>query len=237
VPALACNELSAEEAMTTVMFQGWHEISFLHWSCDPAVLQERTHQRLLPDTLDGKAWISLTPFLLRALRPLLIPKSLGLTFPEMNLRTYVVGPRGPGIWFFSLDASSLLAVLGARATYGLPYYWSQMRVEGGKDTLSYQCSRKGSVVSSRIEIRKGNPIVRPSRLDMFLTARYRLYSSWAGRLLMAEVEHEPWRLQEIQVTRLEENIRQEMAVEFPHDAFAAHYSPGVETKIGMPKPV
>ena len=95
-------ELSAEEPMTAVMVQGWHEISFLHWSCEPGALRQRI-QRLFPDTLDGKAWISLTPFLLRALRPPLIPETLGLTFPEMNLRTYVVGPRGPGIWFFSLD--------------------------------------------------------------------------------------------------------------------------------------
>jgi uncharacterized protein len=222
--------------MTTVMVQGWHEISFLHWSCEPGILQQRIHPKLIPDTLDGRAWVSLTPFLLRALRPLLIPEWLGLTFPEMNVRTYVVGPSGPGIWFFSLDASSLLAVLGARATYGLPYYWSQMRVEVGKETLSYHCTRKGTM-SSRIQVRKGNPIVDPSLLDIFLTARYRLYSSWAGRLITAEVEHEPWRLQEIQIPCLEENIRRAMGVKFPHDAFLAHYSPGVDTKVGPPKTV
>jgi len=47
----------------------------------------------------------------------------------MNLRTYAVGPDGPGIWFFSLDAARIIAVLGARVSYGLPYYWSDMRVD------------------------------------------------------------------------------------------------------------
>ena len=100
----------------------------------------------------------------------------------------------------------------------------------------YHCTRK-ETVSSRIEIRKGNPIVHPSRLDVFLTARNRLYSSWAGRLLTAEVEHEPWRLREIEVTCLEENIRSAMGAELPHDPFVAHFSPGVDTKVGPPKPV
>src|SRR5262249_11394138 len=83
------------------MLQRWHEISFFHWSCDPALLQPRLPPGLRIDTYDGKAWISLTPFLLKGLRPPLFPPTLGLTFPEMNLRTYAVGTKGPGIWFFS----------------------------------------------------------------------------------------------------------------------------------------
>ena len=112
-----------------VMLQRWHEISFFHWSCDPALLQPRLPPGLRIDTHEGKAWISLTPFLLTGLRPPLFPHALGLTFPEMNLRTYAVGPDGPGIWFFSLDAARIIAVLGARVSYGLPYYWSDMRVD------------------------------------------------------------------------------------------------------------
>ena len=46
-------------------------------------------------------------------------------FPELNVRTYVV-PRGsteePGVWFFSLDATSALAVRAARWSYYLPYF-------------------------------------------------------------------------------------------------------------------
>src|SRR5688572_23950039 len=217
----------------SLMIQGWHEISFFHWSCEPEMLQEKIDPRLHPDTLGGKAWISLTPFLLRSLRPPLVPEKLGLTFPEMNLRTYVVGPRGPGIWFFSLDASSFLAVVGARAAYGLPYFWSRMKVSVRKETNSYYCLRKG--VTSQMEIRKGNRIVHPSPLDTFLTARFRLYSTHAGRLITAEVEHPPWPLQEIRITCLEENVRRAMGVDFPHDSFVAHYSVGVDAKVGIPK--
>jgi uncharacterized protein YqjF (DUF2071 family) len=112
-----------------VMFQNWYRLSFLHWPCDPARLQARLPVGLEIDTFDRTGWVGLTPFHLMGLRPPFLPAiSCVSDFPEMNLRTYVRGPSGPGIWFFSLDAASAAAVLGARLTYGLPYYWSRMSV-------------------------------------------------------------------------------------------------------------
>lgn len=35
----------------------------------------------------------------------------------------------PGVWFFSLDASNTLAVLGARLAFHLPYFKAHMRLE------------------------------------------------------------------------------------------------------------
>src|SRR5689334_16689844 len=93
-----------------LMLQGWHEITFFHWSAEPALVQQRLPPGLTVDIINEQAWVSLTPFLLTGLRPPLFPRRLGLTFPEMNLRTYVRGPSGPGIWFFSLDAARLSAV-------------------------------------------------------------------------------------------------------------------------------
>ena len=112
-----------------VMLQRWHEIAFFHWSCEAALVQRLLPPELRVDTFEGEAWISLTPFLLTGLRPPLFPAALSLTFPEMNLRTYVVGPNGPAIWFFSLDAGRLSAVWGARALFGLPYFWAEMTAE------------------------------------------------------------------------------------------------------------
>src|SRR5438132_13220965 len=120
-----------------VMLQRWHEIAFFHWSCEPALLEPRLPAQLQLDTYDGKAWISLTPFLLTGLRPPMVPRALGLSFPETNLRTYVLGPDGPALWFFSLDAAKLLAIAGARATFGLPYFWADMQVDIGADENFY----------------------------------------------------------------------------------------------------
>jgi len=216
-----------------IMLQRWHEISFFHWSCDPGLLQHRLPAGLQVDTFAGKAWISLTPFVLRGLRPPLVPFTLGIDFPEMNLRTYVVGPAGPAIWFFSLDAAKVLAVAGARTTFGLPYFWSDMQMETGEKENFY-FSNRGGRAKARIRIAKEEKIVAPSELDIFLTARFRLYSMHARRLVTAAVEHPPWELNRARILELEENVRRTMGVEFSSNDFLCHHSPGVDTKIGMP---
>jgi len=215
------------------MLQRWHEISFFHWSCEPGVLQGRLPAGLQLDRFDGKAWISLTPFLLTGLRPPLFPAALSFDFPEMNLRTYVVGPAGPGIWFFSLDAGRLFAVVGARATYGLPYFSARMAVNIGA-TENLYWSRRASGAKATIRIAKEGRITEQSPLDVFLTARFRLYSKYAGRLITAEVAHPPWVLNRIRVLEFEETVRRAMRVEFPSQDFLGHHSPGVDTRIGRP---
>src|SRR5215216_6808958 len=106
-----------------VMYQTWSWIAFLHWSYDPRVLQRLLPDRLQVHTFEGRAWVGVTPFFLEDLRTPLAPALPWFTsFPETNVRTYVVGPDGrEGLWFFSLDAARLEPVLVARSTYALPY--------------------------------------------------------------------------------------------------------------------
>jgi uncharacterized protein len=217
-----------------VMLQRWHEITFFHWSCEPAQLKSRLPDQLQVDTFDGKAWISLTPFFLKGLRPPLVPEPLGLVFPETNLRTYVIGPEGPGIWFFSLDAGKLLPVAGARVTFGLPYFWADMHVETGA-TENFYFSSRGGRAQTRIRIVKEGRITEQSPLDVFLTARFRLYSMIRHQLITAQVEHPPWELNHARILQFEETVRTAMRVEFPGRDFLIHHSAGVDTKIGFPQ--
>ena len=105
------------------MYQAWRNLTFLHWRYPAGALQAHLPRGLRIDTFDGSAWLRIAPFLLE-LRV--------STFPETNVLTYVIGPDGgSGVWFFSLDAASAIAVAGARLAYGLPYMWSRMRVCAG----------------------------------------------------------------------------------------------------------
>jgi uncharacterized protein YqjF (DUF2071 family) len=219
--------------VTPLMLQRWHEITFFHWSCEPALIQQRLPGRLQVDTFDGKGWISLTPFLLKGLRPPGLPETLGLTFPETNLRTYVIGPDGPAIWFFSLDAGKLLPVAGARATFGLPYFWADMYVDIGS-AENYYFSNRGGRARTKIRIAKGERITGQSPLDVFLTARFRLYSMMGTQLMTAEVEHPPWQLNHARIMEFEENVRDAMRAKLPDTDFLIHHSTGVDTKIGFP---
>jgi uncharacterized protein YqjF (DUF2071 family) len=216
-----------------VMLQRWHEISFFHWSCDAATIQARLPEGLQAHTFDDKAWVSLTPFFLQGLRPPPAPRGRGISFPEMNFRTYVLGPRGPGIWFFSLDAASLLAVIGARATYGLPYYWSDMSVRIDEREILY-FSNRGGRAKARIRIARGSRIDEQSPLDVFLTARFRLYSTLRSCLAAAEVAHPPWILNRVRIIEFEETVRRAAGLELSRGEFLAHHSPGVDTRIGRP---
>src|SRR5438128_150436 len=82
-----------------------------------------------------------------------------------------------GIGFFSLDAARLGAVVTARATYRLPYFWSRMRLDERDGEITYTCRRRWpdpQTATSRIHIRIGDPFTASdlNDRDHFLTARW-----------------------------------------------------------------
>ena len=115
---------SAPQPVPSVaMRQTWRHLTFLHWPYSPDLIRPLIPTGLALDTFDGEAWVGLVPFEIHGTPG--IPH-----FPETNLRTYVIGPDGSrAVWFFSLDAARLLAVLGARVGYHLPYFWAKMCVK------------------------------------------------------------------------------------------------------------
>lgn len=216
------------------MWQGWRRISFLHWRCNAEVLRPRLPAGLAVDTFDDVAWVGLTPFHLTGLRPPGLPALPWLSsFPEMNLRTYVRGSAGPGIWFFSLDAARLLAVLGARLSYGLPYHWARMRVRTTSGRVRYESRRRAARASIDVEI--GDPLPQPDGLTLFLTERYHLYTRLLGGLAAATVEHEPWPLYQARLLGLEETVRRAAELPDGDPPSLVHWSPGVHVRVGWPR--
>src|SRR3954471_5650370 len=126
-----------------VMRQSWLDVSFLHWRYDPAVVRPLVPRGLELDLYDGAAWVGLVPFKIEGLTLPHAPSIPYLSnFPETNVRTYAIDRKGGrGVWFFSLDAARLLAVVGARAGYALPYFWSRMRISCDGKTARYSSER------------------------------------------------------------------------------------------------
>jgi hypothetical protein len=223
------------ESVSAVMFQNWERVTFLHWRIRREEIQARLPRGLTVDTFDGEAWLGLTPFELTGLRPPFLPALPWISrFLETNLRTYVRGPDGaPGIWFFSLDASRLAAVIGARIGYGLPYHWARMRVRMREKEMGYFSRRYFGRGAAQVVIRHGDPIIAAER-EIFLTARFRLYATIAGRLAHADVEHRPWPLENAHVIRIEQNLTDAHDLRINGEPLV-HFSPGVETRIGRPR--
>ena len=99
-----------------LMRQTWRDLTFLHWPYDPSLVRPLVPAELELDLYDGAAWVGLVPFVITGLTHPRAPVLPWLSnFPETNVRTYVVDRKGRnGVWFFSLDAGRLAAVIGAR---------------------------------------------------------------------------------------------------------------------------
>jgi hypothetical protein len=217
------------------MFQSWTRLTFLHWRYRPEVIRPLIPADLELDTFDGAAWIGLTPFLLTGLRVPGLPALSWISqFPEMNVRTYVRSASGKrGIWFFSLEADRLAAVAGARLSYGLPYRWANMSVRWDSGQVEYTSRRHFGPGQAHIAIRSGSPI-QANELARFLTARFRLYTTLAGHLAFAQVEHDPWPLESAILLNLDQNIIEHCDLPAAAGEPLVHFSPGVSVRIGRP---
>ncbi len=213
------------------MSQTWRRLTFLHWPYQPSVVQALLPPGLEVDTFDDAAWVGLVPFEIHNLRG--VPH-----FPETNVRTYVIGPDGSrAVWFFSLDADRLAAVIGARVGYHLPYVWAKMRVNLENANIHYRSRRKWPHAihpMSDMSVKPGEPY-RPEELgerDHFLTARYRLYSSVRHRLGFAQIEHEPWPLARATLVSLDQNLIEAIGLPSPRGEALVHYCEQLDVKIG-----
>jgi uncharacterized protein YqjF (DUF2071 family) len=171
-----------------VIGQTWRNLLFAHWRVPAEKLRPHVPASLELEEFDGSAWLGMTPFLLTGLRLRgLPPVPVASSFAELNCRTYVRRGDRPGIWFFSLDASSRLFVEAARITYRLPYHHAHI------DTGGAFTSRRGTTFFSA-EYTADGVELEPERgtLEHFLTERYCLYADH-GRA-RGDIHHRPWRL-------------------------------------------
>ena len=179
----------------------WEELLFAHWRVPVEAVRKHVPRELEVETHDGSAWLGIAPFRLTALRARgLLPLPRLSSFLELNVRTLVnAGGEKPGVWFFSLDASSRLAVEAARRLYELPYFHARMSLRRSGDWIEYECARigeAGRVFSGRYRPRGGVSYAKPGSLEWFLTERYCLYTTdRRGRVCRAEIHHELWPLQ------------------------------------------
>ena len=192
--------------------QRWNDLLFAHWPVDTAEIKRHLPEGLEVDTFDGSGWLGVVPFQMDQVRTrvwgevsLSVPGAT--SFPELNLRTYVRSTVSGlhGVFFFSLDASSAMAVLGARVLFHLPYFWSKMGVRrDSDDRIHYTSGRLLSRKRPRFEAhyRSLGPPASPSQpgtLAHFLTERYCLLTSHRGRVLVGHIHHLPWPLEPAEV--------------------------------------
>ena len=164
-----------------------------HWPVPTTDVRARVPAELEIEEHDGTAWLSIVFFRVRALRARGALPVPGISnFLQLNVRTYVRGPDGlPGVWFFSIDASSRLAALGVRRIYHVPAFHARMTLEPVEEWQEVECARVGEpgrVFAARYRVTAETVQAEPGSLASFLTERYRLFAADAR----AEMHHDRW---------------------------------------------
>ncbi len=221
----------------------WDQLTMLHWRYPVEEVQRLIPDRLRVESFDGSAWVGLIPFRMRIDLPFLPAMPRILHFPETNVRTYVVDRRGrPGVWFFSLEASSLPAVVTARTTYRVPYFWADMHIEqpdGPDARFRYRSRRRWPGprgASSLVDVDVGE-LIEPGRsgpLDRFLTARWALYGTLGPLTVRADMFHEPWPLHRGEARGWDDELVAAAGLRQPTGEPVVHVSPGVHVRCGWP---
>ena len=217
------------------MVQTWHDLLFAHWTLSPEQIRPLVPPQLELDLHAGKAYVAITPFHMSGIRARFLPPLPGLShFPELNVRTYVRYNNIPGVFFFSLDAGSRLAVKAARLSYGLPYLHAQMSVSIG-EKIGYVTRRLEPPQPAEFRGRYW-PVSRPRQreknsLEYFLTERYCLYVIRGEKVHRAYIHHVPWPLQDAQAEIELNTIAKAACIELPPAKPLLHFSRMIEVLI------
>jgi uncharacterized protein YqjF (DUF2071 family) len=180
------------------MRQTWHDLLFAHWPLPTEAMRPLVPAQLTLDTFDGQCWVGVVPFHMSGIRRRGLPAMPGLSrFPELNVRTYVTYGAKAGVYFFSLDAANLPAVLAARAFYNLPYFHADMTTQDRGGVIHYVSRRYRAAAEFRGRYHPTSEVrlAAPGSIEHWLTERYCLYTTHRGQLYRGEIHHAQWPLQ------------------------------------------
>jgi uncharacterized protein YqjF (DUF2071 family) len=223
------------------MSQRWNDLLFAHWPMPVSEIDALLPEDLEADVFQGSAWLGVVPFWMDKIQLRGLPPIPGAReFPELNLRTYVRDRHTgtPGVYFLSLDAGNLLAVMVARSVFHLPYFWAQMSIKplkvqaGGEREFSFYSRRllSGKQVKFVARYRGLGPTrklvqSRAGTIEYFLTERYCLFTTDPlGRLLRANIHHVPWPLEDAEADIEQNDLPWQFGLRLPNTKPLLHYS-------------
>ncbi|MDT7603115.1 MAG: uncharacterized protein QOF61_1112 [Acidobacteriota bacterium] len=213
-----------------LMQQTWGKLLFLHWRLPVETLRRAVPPQLSIDTHDGDAWIGVVPFTMWNLRASFLPAIPGFSeMHELNVRTYVHYKGTPGVYFFSLDAASALAVWGARTFFLLPYFNAEMSLKQDGREIVYHSRRTHAdapraAFDATWQIGDALKESEPGSLEFFLTERGCLYTVSGESVYRCRIHHAPWQLRAAEVSSLKSTMIESHQLPKPKGKPLLHYS-------------
>lgn len=219
--------------------QTWESVAFVHWRYPAAVIDGLLPPGVEVDTMDGTAWVGLTPFRMQAgVLPLVARPAVATA--EINVRTYVRVRNMPGIWFLSLDLDKPMVAQVLRGMLRLPYRTSEITVEHRSGQVFYTQQRKDpSRVrwQMAIDLHRRVPPDEVTDLDLFLLARWRAFTRVFGRTVSVPVEHRPWPLRRAEISEVSGDLLAGVDLPPPEGQPDVRFSDGVHARLGLPRPI
>ena len=210
-----------------VMKQVWHDVVFLHWPVREDWVQKQIPAELELDLYDGFAWIGVVLFKAAGTRLRAAPPIPGVrSYLELNVRTYVKYKGRSGVYFFSLDADSPLAVETANIGGFLPYRHARMKMAKQQWNCLFKSRRthRGSFPEAlNLTYQVTSEPVTRTFLESWLAERYCLWTKPKNKLLRVDIEHTPWELKYVKGEIYKNTMAGFLPKDFHLERPLAHY--------------
>lgn len=193
---------------TPVATLGWSDLLYLHWRLPIEEVRRRVPFRLELDLFEEEAWVTAVSYAVHDARPTAVALPAGLSYLEVDLRTYVRHRGRRGVYCFSVDASSLLAVeLGKIGMLRCSHANASLNRNGRQYVfwLTRKSSgRKGQFVRYRPGETTG--LSTPGTLQHFLLERRVCFAPRGPFMFEWELQHDPLLVQRCEIDAIADEL-------------------------------
>src|SRR5262245_33571255 len=166
--------------------QEWRDVLFAHWRLPAKLVEPHLPPVLELDLWEDSAWVSAVAFNLETRR-----FGVSLSFPELNLRTYVRRGDEHAVLFLSLHAGHRLGVALAKSLTPLPYYYD--RINCARTSAARRFEFTSSLFKAECRLGPDFHDPEPGSLTEWLLERYVGYTTDRRKqLYRVGVNHPRW---------------------------------------------
>lgn len=207
-----------------IIQQKWSDLIFISYEVDKDLLRGALPPQLEPDLYEGKAYVSIVPFVMSDIRFFFSPVLPFSKLYELNLRTYVRYKGKKGIFFFTLDSNHRLGNFIARNFFHLPYRYSKLNFHKENHSLNFY-----ALDSIDLQVKTTTDSL-DCRLSKWLTERYSLFTVSGKKVFRGDVTHEPWDLNKCEIIKFSDNFSDEFGFPTKNKELHLAYSPGLDVR-------